>query len=458
MGLSIDAFRDLLDPAGILDAAQCAQRPAALNRQSQPRTAIGLLRPRSTAELSQILKRCHAHRQPVTVQGGISGSCGAISAADEIAISLERMAAVEEIDSAGRTVLVQAGCLLHNLHEAVAAHGLYYGVDYGGRGSATLGGNISTNAGGLNVLRYGMTREQVLGLEAVLADGTVISSMNRMLKNNAGYDLKQLFIGTEGTLGVVTRAILRLRPQPLSDNVALLAMSSFEQVRGFLAYCEQRYAGVLTSFEVMWQRFYMHATAEGGAPLPDLHPFYVIVETRGTDPAADAAHFEHTLARALEDGMFEDAAMSDSRARKQAIWAVRERVEWLVRRPVRHVFDLSLPVREMERYVADLERDLAARWPRAELIVFGHIADGNLHVFVTMDEAPLDFTYEALCGMVYPPLTAFHGSIAAEHGVGREKVASLHYSRTEEELALMRTLKRCLDPHNILNPGRVVAL
>ncbi|PKP99267.1 MAG: FAD-binding oxidoreductase, partial [Alphaproteobacteria bacterium HGW-Alphaproteobacteria-13] len=256
----------MLGPGSVLSAEEAGERPANIKLQAIPQTAMGLVRPRTTEEVSAVLRLCHEVGQPVCVQGGVTCLDGSISAPDELALSLERMTLIEQIDPVARIGIVQAGCILQTFQEAVQAEGLYYGVDYGGRGSATIGGNISTNAGGMNVLRYGMTREQVLGLEAVLADGTVVTSMNKMLKNNAGYDLKQLFIGTEGTLGVVTRAVLRLRPLAKTENAALVALESFGAVLAFLGYCQERFGDVLTSFEVMWRAHYEHVVAYSGKP------------------------------------------------------------------------------------------------------------------------------------------------------------------------------------------------
>lgn len=455
--LALEAFADFLDPAALVTAEEAAARGAGVSRQHLPLRTCGLLRPRNTQEVSEILRRCNAAGQPVTVHGGMSGGGGS-SSADELAISMERMAAIEEIDTEGRTAVVQAGCLLQHLHEALAPHGLAYGVDYGGRGSATLGGNIATNAGGNQVLRWGMTRDQVLGLEVVLADGTVLTSMNRMLKNNAGYDLKQLFIGSEGTLGVVTRAVLRLRPLPLTRNAALVALTDFAHVTQLLTLCEQRFPGTLTAFEVMWPGFYRGATQGQATPLPTTYPLYVLLETQGGTPGQDEAQFESVLEQALAEELVVDAVLPTSHAQRDELWAVRERVMWLFASPAWYVFDISLPLPDMARYVSELEQALATRWRQAQLVVFGHVADGNLHVFVRFAEAQPPETYQALCKVVYGPLQPIRGSMAAEHGVGRNKVAYLHYSRTEAELAVMRTLKRSLDPNRILNPDRVITL
>jgi FAD/FMN-containing dehydrogenase len=455
-GLYAEDFADLLEPSAILNAEQAAQRSVAPSRPGQALQVRCLLRPNSTEQVSAILNRCHAAGQPVTVLGGLGGG-GGFSHAHEVAISTERMNAIEHIDSRASTALVQAGCVLQTLHEQLQPLGLSYGVDYGGRGSATLGGNIATNAGGSQVLRYGMTREQVLGLEVVLADGTVLSSLNRMLKNNAGYDLKQLFIGSEGTLGIVTRAVVRLRPLPVSQNTALLALPGFDQVTALLAHCQRNFPGSLTGFEVMWKGFYCGAVQNHVAPLPAEHPFYVLVETSGADPLRDREHFEINMQQALEHEWAVDAVLASSQAQRNALWEVRERVMWIMSAPDWHVFDISLAPSAMSDYLRTIEQELASHWPNAELVVFGHIADGNLHVFVRFPEKMPQQTYEQLCALLYPPLTPLGGSMAAEHGVGQSKVAHLHYSRTPEEIALMRLLKRSLDPLNILNPGRVLS-
>jgi FAD/FMN-containing dehydrogenase len=457
--IELDVFRELLGPTGVLSAEETAERPEHFRRQTIPRSALGLVRPRTTEELSAVLRICHAAGQPVCVQGGTTGLDGAVSTSGELALSLERMNAIETIDRVNRIAVVQAGCILQTFQEAVAAEGAYYGVDYGGRGSATIGGNIATNAGGMTVLRYGMTREQVLGLEVVLADGTIVSSMNKMLKNNAGYDLKQLFIGTEGTLGVVTRAVLRLRPQTSSVNSALLAFEGFAQVEQFLRLCQDRFGETLTSFEVMWQEHYDHVIAFSGrrAPLRTGHAFYANIEVRGTDQDRDTDHFETVLGGALEAGMVVDAVIPKSKAAIAEVWSPREDMTWANSHYADFaVGDISLPIGDMDVYIAGISQAMKARWPESGLYAFGHIADGNVHVLAVPGNRDPERMEECL-GLIYEPLEAIGGSIAAEHGIGKQKVRFLHKSRGPAEIELMRGLKRMFDPKCILNPGRVVA-
>ena len=257
---------------------------------SEAMTAKAILLPRSTEEVSLMLKTCHQINQTVVIQGGLTGCVmGAEPAEEDIVISLEKMNKIEEVDAVNGIAVVEGGTALQTVQEAATAEGLFFPLDLGARGSCTIGGNVATNAGGINVLRYGMMRNLVLGLEAVLADGTVISSMNQMLKNNAGYDTKQLFIGTEGTLGIVTRVVLRLFQKPASRQDALVAMQDFQSVVDFLAHVQRSLGGALSAFEIMWGDYFAAVTEPGGhrAPLARDYPYYVVLQAEGGDPASD---------------------------------------------------------------------------------------------------------------------------------------------------------------------------
>ena len=455
----ISKIAEVVDAGGIITGSDVALRPADWQGQGSCQ-ALAVIRPRNTAQLSAVMKLCHDADQSVVAEGGLTGLVqGVHSTSDDIVISFERMVSIESIDAVGRTMVVQAGVPLQKVQEAAEAADLLYAVDLGARGSATIGGNISTNAGGNQVLRYGMTRENILGLEAVLADGTIISSMNSLLKNNSGYDLKQLFIGAEGTLGLVTRAVLRLRPRPVSENTALLAVNDFESVVNLFGSMGQELAGSLTAFEVMWGDHYELLTTETGRhspPVPTGQPYYVILEATGADHRRDNERFVEILGQALDDGLIVDATISTSKAQRQAIWDIREDIEGLagVLKPL-VMFDVSLPIREMENYVAVLRKNICDQWgDAARVIVFGHLGDGNLHIFIsppTNDNA----AHLLLEEIVYSPLQSIGGSISAEHGIGLEKRAWLHLCRSREELALMHRLKKALDPTGLLNPGKI---
>jgi FAD/FMN-containing dehydrogenase len=417
-----------------------------------------LARPASTEQVAQTVRACAGAGIPVVALGGRTGVVAGNRVDGAVALSLDRMSQIESIDVTGRTMTVGAGCIIQQVCEAAEARDLMFPLDLGARGSATVGGAIATNAGGNRVIRYGMMREMVLGLEVVLADGTVVSSMNTLIKNNAGYDIKQLFIGTEGTLGIVTRAVLRLRAAPRSENVAFVAVPSFAALTDFQRFADQRLGGSLSAFEVMWPEFYELVTtppATGRAPLPAGHAHYVLIESLGGDDQGDGERFERILAEALEQGLIADAAIAKSQAERNALWALRDDVEQAGRnRPV-YSFDVSLPVIEMEDYLAEIRAALPALGPRPSLVVFGHLGDGNLHLMVGVgDSGPA--VRAAVSDLVYGGLQSRGGSISAEHGIGLEKRAYLDRSRNPEEIALMLLLKRSLDPANLLNPGKVL--
>lgn len=417
-----------------------------------------VVRPAGTEEVAAVLRLCTAHNQPVVVQGGLTGLCGGgIPAGGEIALSLERLAGVEEVDADAMTMTVKAGMPLEAVQAAAEEAGFLFPLDLGARGSCNIGGNIATNAGGNQVLRFGMTRNLVLGLEAVLADGTVVSSMNKMLKNNAGFDLKHLFIGTEGTLGIVTRAVLRLFPKPRSRCSALLALNSLPDVVALLRRVTGEFAGMLSAYEVMWDSYYQFIVdnvEQAKSPFDGRFPLYVLTEMEGSDEARDREKFEDTLGGAMEDGLVQDAVIANSERERGEFWRIRDGVGdigWFVRDSAN--FDVSIPISSMEAFLDRIDAELNNRFSTLQKLVFGHIADSNLHIIcVTGNREDVKTIYE----MVYRAVGDHHGSISAEHGIGVQKLDYLPYSRGKAEIALMRALKESLDPRGILNPGRVI--
>ncbi len=457
----LSKIREICGEAGVITGDDLEARAGDWLGQTKC-GAAAIIRPRSTEELSQIMRLCHDEGQPVIAAGGLTGLVhGTDAQPNEIQISFERMRNVITVDPVGRTMTVEAGVPLQAAQEEAEKHGLIYAVDLGARGSATIGGTIATNAGGNQVVRYGMTRDNLLGVEAVLADGTVMSSMNTLLKNNAAYDLKQLFVGTEGTLGLVTRAVLRLHPKPLTTATALLAVESFDQVTALFSHVSGKLGPMLTSFEVMWQSHYRTIAIDSGRhqpPLPGDYGYYIVVEASGMDPDRDEEFFTELMAGLLEDEVAVDAVIAASEGQRQAIWNIREDIEGLLHAisPVA-VFDVSLPIAEMDQYITTLESAVSGEWgDDARVITFGHLGDGNLHIGV----APRPWSEEARHRaeeLVYKPLKAIGGSISAEHGIGLEKRDWLHLSRSPEEIASMRLIKKALDPNGLLNPGKVFA-
>ncbi len=451
----VERLRALLGEGAIGEAGDGFASPFGGRGSGTPRA---VLRPKSTAQIAAALRLCHDARQSVVPWGGRTGLVEGTFADDSVALSLDRMNRIEEIDADGATMTVEAGCVLQTVCEAADDRGLFFPLDLGARGSATIGGNIATNAGGNRVIRYGMMRELVLGLEAVLADGTIVSSLNHLIKNNAGYDLKHMFIGSEGTLGVVTRAVLRLRPKPASQNMAFLAVDDFASLPRILRNVERGLGGTLSAFEVLWKDFYTLVTtppAQGRPPLPRGHAYYVLIEALGGDPAEDANRFEHVLAAELANGDIADATIAQSKGECDRLWALRDDVLQVARNYPVFTFDVSLRIGEMEGFVGKVRERLLARWPAATLTVFGHLGDGNLHLVPGVGDGSAAARL-AVEDIIYGSLRRRGGSVSAEHGIGLEKRAYLSYSRSAEEIALMRTLKCALDPHNILNPGKVL--
>ncbi|WER48689.1 FAD-binding oxidoreductase [Cupriavidus sp. WKF15] len=459
----LDELAAVLDAAGLQtgDAIETRFRKdwyAPLDAESP----LAVARPRSTAEVSAVLAICNRHRQPVVPQGGLTGLAGAATpAGGELVLSLERMRGVEEIDPQAGTMTVLAGTTLQAAQEAARAANWLFPVDLGARGSCQIGGNIATNAGGNRVIRYGMMRDQVLGLEAVLAEGTVVSSLNKMQKNNAGYDLRQLFIGSEGTLGVITRAVLRLAPLPAATQTALCALGSYDDVVALLRHAQRRLSGRVSAFEAMWADFYELVTTRVAgvrAPLPAGAPFYVLIDLQGNDARQDGAAFESMLESAMEAGLVTDAAVASSEKEAESFWKLRDAVaEFPVMWAPNAAYDVSLPIGRIGRFAESLRSAVLARWPHAELVNFGHVGDSNLHVSVYFPGATAaDFPEHEISEVLYPKVSEFEGSISAEHGIGTHKKPFLGHSRTPDALALMRLLKRSLDPSNILCPGRVI--
>lgn len=424
--------------------------------------ASALVRPANTTEVSAVLKLCHEHNQTVVTHGGLTGLVGGAKAGpDDIALSLERMNAMDGVDTVNRTITVEAGVQLQKVQESAEDANLCFPLDLGARGSATIGGNIATNAGGNGVIRYGMMREQVLGLEAVLADGTIISSMKDVIKNNTGYDLKQLFVGSEGTLGVITRATLRLRPRPRSLNTALVAIADFEKLGQFLHAMDSALGGTLSAFEVMWNDFYtmiIGSSEKHAPPLDTSHAFYVLLESSGGNAESDGVRFEMALQEAFELDLVADAVIAQSKQQRTDLWSIRDDVEGLFAHlypPI--AFDVSLSIQQMEGYVDEVRREIALQWPQSRMVVFGHLGDGNIHLVLTVGSMDPEIVH-AVDTVIYQALGKRDGVISAEHGIGLTKRAFLDQSRSPEEIVLMKTIKQAMDPKNILNPGKILEI
>ena len=429
----------------------------ATGRTSTASGPLAVLRPRSVADVSLALRTCHELGLAVVPQGGLTGLAGgATPRAGQVVLSLELLKGVEEIDRDSATLTVLAGTPLEAAQKAAAEAGLYLALDIGSRGSCQIGGNIATNAGGNHVIRYGMARAQVLGLETVLADGTVLTSLTKVMKNNAGYDLNQLFIGSEGTLGIVTRVVLRLHAQPQSKTTALIATPGYAATVKLLRRL-QRTLGEISGFEAMWPGFYRYVVEHpttGVKPLEVDHPFYALIEYQGNEAERDRERVEACLGEAVEAGEALDGVIAQSEREARSFWKIREGAP-LDMLPYLINFDVSAPTAQLGDLAEHMSAALIKRWPDGLFFVYGHVGDGNIHVSAYAG-GTMESVAHAMDDIVYDEVRRIGGSISAEHGIGTLKRDYLGHSRSAAEIAVMHRIKAALDPKGILNPGKVI--
>ncbi len=418
--------------------------------------------PKCVEEVAFVLQTCNVANIAVVPQGGNTGLCGA-SVTDEsgsqILLNLQRMNTVRELDADGNTACVEAGVILQNLRTLAEQHNRYFPLSLGAKGSCQIGGNIATNAGGINVLRYGNMRSLVLGLEVVLPDGRILNNLSALRKDNTGYDLKQLFIGSEGTLGVVTAATLKLFPLPKAFGTVFAGLQRLEDVIALFSLCSDRAGDALCAFELISQRALQASSnvlADKTVKLDDPYPWYVIAEL--SSPQANAGldeQLEALLTTALETGLIGDAIIAHSEAQRAAIWLTRESITEGQGRSVRH--DIAVPIATIPAAAAALDKTIIKVCAQADAIVYGHVGDGNLHYNIVLpaawDEDRFRRQSAVVSEAVYAVTAAFNGSFSAEHGVGTTKIGAFNNYKDAQSKALMRDLKHMLDPANIMNPG-----
>jgi FAD/FMN-containing dehydrogenase len=455
----IKSLTQIVGESNILHSGAEKERFTHIWKTDIPLEAKAVIFPSSTEEVSEIMKYCYSIKQEVIVHGGLSNLVGGTETeSNQLVISLDKMNLIEEVDPQSKTITAQAGTILENMIEAAKEKNLLLPMSFGAKGSAHIGGVVSTNAGGLRVFRYGMTRQMVLGLEVVLPDGTIISSLKKIIKDNSGYDLKQLFIGSEGTLGIVTKVILRLSEAPTSRSSAIVGIDSYEQVIDLLKYLEKNLAGTLSGFELMWKNTYAAMTGDQShltAPISTEYNYYVFVESLGSQPKQDYERLENLIGNSLEMELIQDGVMMQSERELNTIWQIREDVSILAGQAnFDQHFDISIPIPLIGELVDQAVKELN-KFPFVERIfTFGHVADGNIHFIIGKKENNYKII-EAINEVIYRPLKEVGGSVSAEHGIGIHKKAYLATSRSKEEIDMMKTLKLTFDPLNILNPGRI---
>src|SRR3954470_23706053 len=427
-------------------------------RKQYSGSALCVVRPATTSEVAQVVALCAKHAIGIVPQGGNTGLCGGsvpTGKRPELVLSLTRMNRVRALDALNNTITVEAGCVLAAVQETAARAERFFPLSLAAEGSCQIGGNLSTNAGGVNVLRYGTAREQVLGLEVVLPDGRVLEGLRGLRKDNTGYDLKQLFLGAEGTLGIITAAVLRLQPKPTANVTAFIGVESPRRAVELLAAVRGRLGERLSAFELIsrasLQAVLSHLKEQD--PLPAAHPWYVLAEIADAgDTALLHEQVEQALGKAAEDGVLRDATLAQSGNQARALWRLRESIPEAQFVNVKH--DISVAVSKIPELVDRLGAALCARFPDVYPYIFGHVGDGNLHYNVgpeaMVKERP------AVNRIVYDVVAGLDGSISAEHGLGQLKREEIRRHKSALELELMAALKRTLDPKGLMNPGKVL--
>ena len=449
-----DRFLEFLSPAEILEAT-----PALLNDQrrrfvSEPDI---ILQPHSIENVQEIMRFCFEHRIPVTPQGGNTGLCGAAVASGGVLLNLSKINRIREINLADNSITVEAGVILQNVQKAAAEAGRLFPLSLASEGSCEIGGNIACNAGGLNVLRYGSMRDLVLGLEVVLPNGELVSHLQPLHKNTTGYDLRHLFIGSEGTLGIITAATLKLFARPQTIATAWVGLDDIESAVQLLTAVQGHFAERLTSFELISRYALALSSKFSYLKQPTDANWHVLLEL--TDSVPDAA-LDEKLAEFLYQNGQENSIIAQSEQERLDLWTLRENISASQRKlgtSIKH--DIAVPIAQVATFVRQCAPALETRFPGIQIVCFGHLGDGSLHYNTFLSDVLSNEAYryeDAVNSIVYEHILACHGTIAAEHGIGTIKKHGLPSVRTPSEIALMRAIKAQLDPHNIMNPGKLL--
>jgi FAD/FMN-containing dehydrogenase len=466
---TLDRLRTIVGPDGFLESEADLAPYITDHRKLYRGSTPIVLRPNSTEQVAQILKLCNEANVAVVPSGGNTGYCGGATPSEDgsqVVVSLTRMRKIRQLDALNYTLTCEAGCILAEIQQAAEQAERFFPLSLGSEGSCQIGGNLSTNAGGTSVVRYGMARSLVLGLEVVLPDGRVLDSLRALRKDNTGYDLRNLFIGAEGTLGIITAATLKLFPQPKTVVTAIVALSSLEAAISLLATLRSASGDAIVTYEVMprividFELRYLNDITD---PFDKRHDWYVLVEVQSArvDEALTDS-IELSLGNAIETGVIQDAVVAQSEAQRTAFWRIRERIpdgERQAGSSIKH--DVSVPITDIPALVQEGSAAMLQFVPDGQVISFGHLGDGNLHFNLCLpdqyDRAAIDALTPQVNRAVHEIVAKYRGSIAAEHGIGKLKRDELAHYKSPVEMDVMRAIKHALDPKGLMNPGKVVS-
>ncbi|MGG2399803.1 FAD-binding oxidoreductase [Pseudomonas sp. SH1-B] len=463
-----EALHQVLGDAGLITDAERMQSYLSDWRNAYRGQAAAVLRPASTGEVAAVVRLCAEAGVALVPQGGNTGLCGGSipdDSATQVVLSLTRMRRIRDVDVGNETITVEAGVILQQLQEAAAEVGRLFPLSLGAEGSCTVGGNLATNAGGTAVLRYGNMRDLTLGLEVVLADGRIWDGLRGLRKDNTGYDLKQLFIGSEGTLGIITAAVLKLYPAVRSLTTAWVALPSAQAAVELIGQMRSLCGDRLTGFELMSRQsveFVLRHVAGVSDPFAEVHPWYVLIELSDTQPNAPLNELlEQGLGTAFEQGVALDAVVAASDAQVRALWALREGISEAQNHEgpsLKH--DISVPVSRIPDFIARTDAALLQAFPGVRIVAYGHVGDGNLHYNISKpvgaEDGPFKAQAEAIMRVIFDSTLEDAGSISAEHGLGQSKRLAAQHYKAPLELELMRSVKQALDPSGLLNPGKLL--
>lgn len=464
----IQALEQVVGSPGLIQDPEGMQSYLSDWRNAYCGKAALVVRPASTAEVAEVVRLCREAGVALVPQGGNTGLCGGSipdNSGTQVVLSLTRMTAIRAIDAANETITVEAGVILQRLQEAATEVGRLFPLSLGAEGSCTVGGNLATNAGGTAVLRYGNMRDLTLGLEVVLADGRVWDGLRGLRKDNTGYDLKHLFIGSEGTLGIITAAVLKLFPAVRSLTTAWVALPSPQAAVDLIGRMRTLCGDRLTGFELMSRQsveFVLQHVAGCNDLFNEVHPWYVLIELSDTLIDANLGQMlEDGLGEALEQGEALDAVVASNEAQVAALWALREGISEAQNHEgpsLKH--DISVPVSSIPTFIEVTDRKLKEAFPGVRIVAYGHVGDGNLHYNISKpvgtEDVPFKAHADAIMRVIYDVTVAFAGSISAEHGLGQAKREAAQHYKAPLELELMRTLKQALDPIGLMNPGKLL--